>query len=357
MAQQAQRDCAAADRALAQKQFEVARGLYEACLKAGNPGFETLSNLGMTYVQLGQFNEAIAAYEQALALKPDGSQLHVNLGLALLKTDRYDAAAREFAKALVYQPDDTRSEELLSFCHYQLKEYELAAAEAKRVHQAKPDEASAAFLEGSAYLKLHQYEQAVPLLDLALRKIGSSQTHVVMGEAYLGIKDYVNGLNEFLQAEKIEPQMPGIHSHLGTAYSGLGKTQMAITEYQKELDRDPSDFEAHYMLGHLKRLTGDFDGARKLLEQAAEVRPDDPYILHEYAALAIEVKDYAKARDLLRQAVEKFPDYTEAHVLLATVYFKTHQPELAQREKAIVEKLKADEQARQSSQASSPESN
>jgi tetratricopeptide (TPR) repeat protein len=263
MAQQAQRDCAAADRALAQKQFEVARGLYEACLKAGNPGFETLSNLGMTYVQLGQFNEAIAAYEQALALKPDGSQLHVNLGLALLKTDRYDAAAREFAKALVYQPDDSRSEELLAFCHYQLKEYELAAAEAKRVRQVNAGQASAAFVEGSAYLKLHLYAQAVPLLDLAFRKIGASQTHLVIGEAYLGIKDYVDALNEFLEVEKLEPQMPGIHSHLGTAYFGLGKTQTAIAEHQKELDRNPGDFGAHSVLGHLKRLADGSDGARE----------------------------------------------------------------------------------------------
>ena len=156
----------------------------------------------------------------------------------------------------------------------------------------------------------------------------------------------MNALDEFLKAEKLEPQMLGIHSHLGTAYFGIGKTQIAISEYQKELERDPSDFEAHYMLGHLKRLAGDLDGARKLLAQAAEVRPDDPYILHEYAALAVQEKDYLKARDLLLQAVEKFPEYTDAHVLLATVYFRIHQPELGQREKAIADRLRADEQAR-----------
>ena len=338
--------CQAANRALSEGRFETARVQYEGCLKQGPPSFESLSNLGMAYAQLGLFEQAIKTYNQALALNPGNPALHMNLGLAYLKAGRTAEAAPEFARTLMVDLNNAKAQELLAFCHYQSRQYELAAVEAERVYAAKPEEASAEFLVGSAYLKLGLYRQAIPLLYDAAEKTNSPGTRIILGEAFLGVKAYNEALREFNKVLAAAPETAGLHADLGTAYAGLSKTDDAMAEYQKELARDSNSFEANYYLGRLKRLAGDGEESRKLLAKADQVRPGDPSVSYEYAVFALEAKDYAKAETLLEGILQKLPGYMDAHVLLGEVYFKTKRPDEARREKAIVEALRQADQER-----------
>jgi tetratricopeptide (TPR) repeat protein len=338
--------CRAANQALAQHQFEAARTGYEACLKQTPPSFENLSNLGMTYAQLGHFDQAIAIYNQALALDPGNPTLHMNMGLAYMKAGRAAEATAEFARTLMVDLNNPKAEELLAFSHYQNKQYELAAVEAERVCSAKPDEASAEFLLGSAYLKLGLFRQAIPFLYDAAQKTNSAGARVVLGEAFLGVKAYKEALAEFNKALAAAPETPGLHADLGTTYAGLGRTSDAVAEYQKELARDPNNFEADYYLGRLKRLGGEPEESKRLLTKAEQLRPGDPSVGYEYAVFAMEAKDYARAEALLRSILQRLPAYMDAHVLLTEVYFKTKRPDDARREKAIVEALRQADQER-----------
>jgi len=45
----------------------------------------------------------------------------------------------------------------------------------------------------------------------------------------------------------------------------------------------------------------------------------------------LQAKDYARAESLLRQATDKYPNFTDAHVLLSEVYFKTRRREAGER--------------------------
>src|SRR6266700_304195 len=129
--------CQAANRALAEHRYETARLQYETCLKQATPGIENLSNLGMAYAQLGQFDQAIKTYHQALALDPGNPALRMNLGLAYLKSGRTAEAKVEFARTLMADLNNPKAQELLALCHYQSKEFELAALEAERARQAR----------------------------------------------------------------------------------------------------------------------------------------------------------------------------------------------------------------------------
>lgn len=339
--------CKSADQSLAQGLYETAKTQYEACLKQGPVHFEALSNLGIVYVQLGQMDQAIRTYNQALALDPGNPQVRMNLGLAYLKTNRFLEAAPEFERSLMANLDDPKAEELLAFCHYQLKQYELAAVEAARAYRAKPDEPSAAFILGSSYLRLGLYKEAIPLLYTSLQKANSAEGHAVLGEAFLGVKAYRQALAEFQKAFALAPQTSGIHAELGTAYAGTGDTDKAVAEFEEELKQDANSFEANYYLGRLKRLGGDDENAKKYLTKADQLRPDDPSVAYEYAVYAMKDKDYARAEKLLEDTLNKVPSYTDAHVLLAEVYFKTHHREEGARETAIVNSLKKAEQERE----------
>jgi tetratricopeptide (TPR) repeat protein len=358
---QSDEPCVAGDKSLAQHNFEDARLAYERCLKDVPPTMERLSNLGMAYAGLNQFDSAARTYRQALALNPNDPTLHLNLGLAMFKSGHIREAAAEFARTLLVDGDNLKALELLAYCHFQLNDVELAAAEAKRVHLAQPEDDSASLLLGTCLLRLGQYRPAIPLLYFSMLKSNVPQTHVLLGEAFLGVKAYNNALREFLAARAALPAQSGSPEHsaladdLGTAYAGLGQADKAVAEFEKQLAANPNDFEANYYMGRIKRIGNEPDAAKQYLAKSEKLRPGDPSVAYEYAVFAMQDKDYAKAEGLLNDILDRVPNYTDAHVLLAEVYYKLHRPDDAKRERAIIEALKKEEQEEENAGGKPPE--
>ena len=57
---------------------------------------------------------------------------------------------------------------------------------------------------------------------------------------------------------------------------------------------------------------------------------------------------------MLEHVTAAKPDFTAAHVLLATLYYKLKRPNDGARERAIVDRLTAEEQKRQSARKATP---
>ncbi len=336
--------CASADRALADGRLGEAQSLYESCIQSDPSRFETLSNLGIVYTRLGKFTDAVRVYGQALKLNPDNVAVRINLGLAFLKSDKIQEASQEFALAVSSQPENMQAVQLLAFCHFQLGDFEKAIQGAERVLKANPDEAAAAYLLGASYLKTGQYDKAVPSIELAMRKTNSGQSHAILGEAYLGVKAYRRALEEFSKALAIDSSIPGLHGQMGKAYAGLGNTPKAMAEYRQELDNNSTNFDAALSLARLYRLTNSLEEAKEYLLQAEKLRPGNPAVLYEYAVFALSDKDYPQAEKCLQRVLEKLPEFLDAHVLLAEVYFRTRRRDEGLREKAIVKKLRQSQQ-------------
>ena len=77
------------------------------------------------------------------------------------------------------------------------------------------------------------------------------------------------------------------------------------------------------------------------------MRPLDPGARYSLGSLYVATGKIAEARQLLEGVVRDAPELTQAHVLLATVYYRLKMKEEGDRERAIVEKLTAGAQARQ----------
>ena len=68
---------------------------------------------------------------------------------------------------------------------------------------------------------------------------------------------------------------------------------------------------------------------------------------YQLALLAIEDGALDKAREMLEALVKESPQFLEAHVSLAQVYYRLKRPEDGKREREIVQKLTAEAQAKQ----------
>jgi tetratricopeptide (TPR) repeat protein len=136
------------------------------------------------------------------------------------------------------------------------------------------------------------------------------------------------------------PKYPGIHFRLARLLlsrpnPGSDFQDEAKKELQKELEIDPGNAGAEYVLGELARQGQDFPEAVKHFSKATELNPK---FADAYLGLGMSLlteKNYADAVAPLETAVKLEPGNPAAHYGLATAYSRTGRKEDAQREFAL----------------------
>ena len=142
------------------------------------------------------------------------------------------------------------------------------------------------------------------------------------------------------------PRYPGIHFRL--ARQLLSKpnppsdfADQAKKELQQELEIDPSNAGAEYVLGELARQAQDLPEAVKHFSKASELETNfaDAYLGLGMSLLA--EKKYPEAVAPLEKAVKLQPANPAGHYSLATAYARTGRREDADREFALQQKTSA----------------
>ena len=87
--------------------------------------------------------------------------------------------------------------------------------------------------------------------------------------------------------------------------------------------------------------------AKECLARALALRPASLPARYQAGAVALQENRLEDARVELEAVVKEAPKYTEAHVTLATVYYRLKRREDGDRERAIVQKLNAEAQLKQ----------
>jgi Tfp pilus assembly protein PilF len=135
-----------------------------------------------------------------------------------------------------------------------------------------------------------------------------------------------------------------------------GDTVAAAAAFGKELDTNPNDFTSHLDLGVLEKQDQHYDDAMKRFRRAMELRPGDIGVRYQIATIYVLTSDVKAAQRELESIVKDSPQFTEAHVSLATVYYRLKRKEDGDRERAIVQRLNAEAQAREpGARAASPQ--
>jgi Tfp pilus assembly protein PilF len=108
---------------------------------------------------------------------------------------------------------------------------------------------------------------------------------------------------------------------------------------------DPNSFVATFELAVLAAKEQQWAEARKLFVRSLGLRPGDPGVRYQLAVLDLTEGQVEKARIALEAIAKESPDFTAAHVNLATIYYRLHRKEDGDREREIVRKLNAASQA------------
>ena len=109
------------------------------------------------------------------------------------------------------------------------------------------------------------------------------------------------------------------HHRLSTAYLWRNEHDLANAEGRRAVELNPMDSEARHALGNKLDLAGDPEGIA-MMEQAQKLNPQDPQRNMQLTFLArayLNAGHYERSADCARQAIERQPDYANAHFILA----------------------------------------
>jgi tetratricopeptide (TPR) repeat protein len=146
------------------------------------------------------------------------------------------------------------------------------------------------------------------------------------------VDDDVRELKEVLA---IEPRSAEAHTLLGIAYSTIGTRDLkgeAIAEFRQALDLQPALVPVHFYLARLYLDIGRQARARDELEAGLAQAPGHPEFLTLLGETERQMKNPARAEDLLRQALRADDSFAQAHYFLGLTLL-----DLGKRDAAIAE--------------------
>jgi tetratricopeptide (TPR) repeat protein len=327
--------------------LEEATVEYQRFLALVPKSWEARSNLGVVYAQLGQYEDAVREYRQALASVPANAAVRHNLAVALYKAGRMREAASELEAVLKAKPDHPAAPLLLADCRLQLGEWKQVIAHLDPLLEKDPENKAILYLIGTALMRDRQYERGQRVIDRILSQGDSAEAHLVLAIASREANDDISAEKELRKALELNPRLPTANGILGDVLVRMGDAPGAAQALRRELEVNPNHFDSNLLLGLLLRQEFDNDGAMAHLQKALALRPGDPGVRYQIALVQVAGGSLDVAERMLEELVKEEPSFTEAHVSLATVYYRLRRKVDGDREQAVVQQLKREEKARE----------
>jgi len=322
---------------------------YLAILEKYPARVDVRSNLGAAYSALGHYEEAIDQYKRALIIDNGNLAIRFNLALAYYKAALFADAVPELEKFIAAAPNSPQSINarlVLADCQVRLGEYQKVIQSLSPLAEADADNRTLAYLLGSALIGDGQLDKGQAIIDRLFRHEDSAEAHLLMASIMLLADDAQTALKEAQRAIELNPKLPAVQAWHGRVLMRLGDTEKAKVAFRNELAANANDFESNLYLGVLLRQDKQLDEALNHLQRAIQLRPREQYARYHLAAVYAAAGKPRDALPLLEGVLKEHGDFVEARVLLASVYYRLNRKEDGDREKALIQKSNAEQQAK-----------
>lgn len=277
-------------------------------------------NLGIAYLEAGQYNRAIPEFEAAIKLDADFIGAHCALCRAYLEQNELERASTSVTAAL--KLDATHQPALL----------------------LRDTLTQAYYNKGKDHLNAERYTEAISTFQKALTlnadlgqssqvsDIESKHIYAHLGAAYIGLKAYREAIDALQNAIALDADLVDAHYNLGYAYVEQGSYDKAIPHLERAITIAPNFKRAHYNLARVYRESGNLEAATHALTETLRLDPNYQRA-HE---LANSIKQahynkgvtylndgrYSEAITAFQNAITLDADFTTAHYNLGLTYLK-----------------------------------
>jgi len=266
---------------------------------------------GLIFDNLGEYELAKDAYLKATKTDSQAWDLHYRLALDYVRLKDFKNAEREFRFLLKIRPYAERARYLLALvCSYRSKFNE--AAKQYRILLERPlleiSELYIRYSLGHLHILKGDLENAESEYQRIIKDHpGNSEAHFYLGYIYAEASEFDKAINEFSRSIELNSNNAAALNSLSYLYAEREiNLDEAFSLVKKALEIEPSNGAYLDTLGWVYFKKGDFENARRYLENAA-VLFRDAEIFDHLGDVYLELEMFDKAKKNWKIALEMDP--------------------------------------------------
>ena len=318
---------------------------YRKLLELRPGAVEAKVNLGAALAHIGDFDGAIAMYLSALPSISQKNAVRLNLALAYYKKGDFASAGEQFEILHKAQPADVRIAILLGDTDVRLDKPATAVELLDPLEAANAQNLDLEYAYGSALIKVGKRRDGVARIEKVAKQGNSADAYLLAGSTWLDLNEFESARRDLDAALRLDPKLPGVYTLAGTARDKTGNIKEAESAFREALKINPDDFDANLYLGAILYKRRDLEEAKPYLDRALRLNPASTMARYEAAMFESTSGELEAAALDLEKLVKDDPNWLEPHVELASLYYRLHRAADGAREREIVDKLTAEQQA------------
>jgi Flp pilus assembly protein TadD len=291
--------------------------------------------LGLNLYTAGFNREAVAPLEQAIRIDPAALPPRLLLGATLARLGRNHEAIQQWQAELKIDPSSKAAQDGLARSLIAAGDFDAAIRSLASV----PRDENLTLDLATAYRKAGLYDQAAQTLSAGLQSMPWSDA---LTAALVSLDVDESHFEEASSlAEKIAHAKPddmeAQRIYLRTLVI-TGNNDLAAPLGRKLLARSPHDADLLNLNGLIEQKAGDLEPARKHLEEAVAINPNDYNPRVNLGVVLADLKDANDARKQFERAIELGTDEPQVHFELAKALRTLGDTEGAKNQLAIYQK-------------------
>jgi tetratricopeptide (TPR) repeat protein len=228
-------------------------------------------------------------------------------------------AIRHLKQALESKPDDLESAQLLALCYFATGQMRLAVPLLENMQgRDVTAQVDASHLLAVGYIKTGEWEKARRAISRMYSVPAESATARLLFSRMLvkeGLED--RAIPELQQSIASDPRLPMVRFLLGEIYLHKNEPGLALAEFRKELEINPTVWLVYWRLGDALARQQKYNEAEAALKQAIWLNEtfSGPYVL--LGQIELKKGDSELAIGFLERAARMDPQNYQAHYSLA----------------------------------------
>ena len=252
------------------------------------------------------------------------------LGEVALKDKKYDEALSLLENVFSRDPEYVDGRRLESKVLLARGDPKKAVEVLERLDQTYPDTPLVKYELAQAYLKNNNLNQAKTALDQVLSiNPNYVDATLLLAEINLGSGHGEAVIEPMTRLLNKNPELRPAALLLAAAYGSLDRFDDAEAVIGDQVRLAPQDPQIHTALGLTLRQAKRNDEARQAFEKAAELAPDNLWLVDQLVELDLLDKHFDSARQRIHRQFQQTPDLPAAHCLEGKVLIAEEKWDLA----------------------------
>jgi tetratricopeptide (TPR) repeat protein len=254
---------------------------------------EAYLNLGGMFAQVVNWQESVQAFKRAVQAKPDHAMAHQALGVAYGQLGLWREAAEAFQRAILLG-DNADAARYGSLAPPLADRGEEMAENLRHALRYNPNLAEAQYLLGLVQGQMGRWQEAAIAFANVVRK-KTKAPDKDQSPAPSALTYYKEAMDILRQAIDLRPDLPELASGLLLETGSLAASQNQATLWERGIQANPKNEEAHYQLGLTHLRLGCYPEAIAAFKALVQINPQHALGHYQLAVAYLSSGDFGAA--------------------------------------------------------------